>query len=65
MRKIVAFAFLLAAWPGFSRAQVRGSEYAIGADVSFAKAAEDGGRVFKDGGNALPVITAFDKFTRH
>jgi Tfp pilus assembly protein PilF len=56
MRKIVAFAFLLAAWPGFSRAQVRGSEYAIGADVSFAKAAEDGGRVFKDGGKAQPVL---------
>jgi arabinogalactan endo-1,4-beta-galactosidase len=56
MRKIVAFAFLLAAWPGFSRAQVRGSEYAIGADVSFAKAAEDGGRIFKDGGKAEPVL---------
>jgi arabinogalactan endo-1,4-beta-galactosidase len=56
MRKIVAFAFLLAAWPGFSRAQVRGSDYAIGADVSFAKAAEDGGTVFKDGGKAQPVL---------
>ena len=56
MRKIAAFAFLLAAWPGPAHAQVRASEYAIGADVSFAKAAEDGGRVFKDGGKADPVL---------
>jgi len=56
MRKIIAFAFLLVVWPGFSRAQVRRSEYAIGADLSFAKAAEDGGRIFKDGGKAEPVL---------
>jgi arabinogalactan endo-1,4-beta-galactosidase len=56
MKKIIAFAFLLATWPGFSRAQAPDSDYAIGADVSFAKAAEDGGCVFKDHGKAEPVL---------
>ena len=56
MRKIIAFVFLLAAWPGFSRAQSGGSDYAIGADVSFAKATEDGGTVFKNGGKAEAAL---------
>jgi arabinogalactan endo-1,4-beta-galactosidase len=56
MKKIIAFAFLLAAWPGFSRAQVPDSDYAIGADVSFAKAVEGDGCVFKDRGKAEPVL---------
>jgi hypothetical protein len=47
------------------------ADYAIGADLSFLKQAEDRGTVFKDNGdmfdddgNALPVITVFDRFTR-
>jgi len=56
MKKIIAFAFLLAVWPGTSRAQVPDSDYAIGADVSFAKAAEGDGCVFKDRGKPEPVL---------
>lgn len=47
------------------------ADYAIGADLSFLKQAEDRGTVFKDNrgmfaddGNALPVVTVFDRFTR-
>ena len=35
---------------------IRASEYAVGADVSFLKAAEDGGKVFKDGGQPKPGL---------
>ena len=58
---------------------LRAADYAMGADLSFLKQAEDRGSIFKDDskakpglrtfkdreGNALPVITVFDKFTRH
>jgi len=38
---------------------VRASEFAIGADLSFLKQAEDRGTVFKDGANALPGLQIF------
>jgi arabinogalactan endo-1,4-beta-galactosidase len=58
---------------------MRAADYAMGADLSFLKQAEDRGSIFKNDsqakpglqifkdreGNALPVITVFDKFTRH
>lgn len=36
-----------------------GSDYAIGADLSFLKQAEDSGTVFKDGGQAKPGLQIF------
>lgn len=38
---------------------LRAAEYAIGADVSFLKAAEDGGKAFKDNGHAKPGLEIF------
>ena len=35
------------------------SEFAFGADLSFLKQAEDGGKVFKDGTNATPGLQLF------
>lgn len=35
------------------------SDYAVGADVSFLKAAEDGGKVFKDNGQPKPGLEIF------
>jgi len=35
------------------------SDYAVGADVSFLKAAEEGGQVFKDNGQAKPGLEIF------
>ena len=37
----------------------RGHDFAFGADLSFLKQAEDRGRVFKDGTNALPGLQIF------
>lgn len=37
-------------------ARAQSSEYAVGADVSFLKAAEDGGKVFKDNGQTKPAL---------
>ena len=58
MRNIqsIALLFLLLlsqAWP------VHAAEYAVGADLSFLKQAEDQGKVFKDGGIAKPGLTIF------
>lgn len=39
--------------------QVNAAEYAIGADLSFLKQAEDRGAVFKDGGKAKPGLQIF------
>ena len=39
--------------------KVRASDYAIGADLSFLKQAEDHGTVFKDGGQAKPGLQIF------
>src|SRR5271154_6428522 len=50
---IAACSFLLAA--GVSRA----ADFAFGADLSFLKQAEDGGKVFKDGTNAMPGLQIF------
>src|SRR5262245_42122530 len=40
-------------------ASARAADYAIGADLSFLKQAEDRGVVFKDGGNAQPGLRIF------
>ena len=37
----------------------RAADYAIGADLSFLKQAEDRGTVFKDGGQAKPGLHIF------
>lgn len=47
----VLLAVLISGWPC-----LQASEYAVGADVSFLKAAEDSGKVFKDGGQAKPGL---------
>jgi arabinogalactan endo-1,4-beta-galactosidase len=49
-----AILFFIAA-ANFSRA----SEFAFGADLSFLKQAEDNGKIFKDGTNALPGLQIF------
>jgi len=38
---------------------VRASEYAVGADLSFLKQAEDHGKIFKDNGEAKPGLEIF------
>ena len=38
---------------------LRAAEYAVGADLSFLKQAEDGGKVFKDNGVAKPGLEIF------
>lgn len=43
-------------WPG---AAVRAAEYAIGADLSYLKQAEDRGTVFKEDGQAKPGLQIF------
>ena len=40
-------------------AGVRAADFAFGADLSFLKQAEDGGKVFKDGTNAMPGLQIF------
>ena len=58
MKKLFSFVLLLVLIPGLSR-ELLGSDYAVGADVSFLKAAEDGGKVFKDNGQAKPGLEIF------
>lgn len=41
------------------RAPLRAAQYAIGADLSFLKEAEDSGKVFKDNGEAKPGLLIF------
>src|ERR1700683_4297480 len=43
-------------FPGSAGARAQSSQYAVGADVSFVKAAEDSGKVFKDNGQAKPAV---------
>lgn len=42
-----------------SAAQLRGADYAIGADLSFLKQAEDRGMAFKDAGQVRPGLEIF------
>jgi arabinogalactan endo-1,4-beta-galactosidase len=44
---------------GVWSAPVRASEFAVGADLSFLKQAEDRGRIFKDGTNAMSGLQIF------
>jgi arabinogalactan endo-1,4-beta-galactosidase len=52
---LVSCLFVLLCSAGAARA----SEYAIGADLSFLKQAEDGGTVFKDNGEGKPALQIF------
>ncbi|MGA2270494.1 MAG: glycosyl hydrolase 53 family protein [Bryobacteraceae bacterium] len=52
----IAVCILWLLWPG---AAVRAAEYAIGADLSFLKQAEDRGTVFKEDGQAKPGLQIF------
>ena len=61
MRFVFATLSIGLIWTTRSSAQ----SYAIGADLSFLKMAEDQGFQFKEEGNVLPVITVFDRYTRH
>ena len=54
--KILVFAVLLSLWPVSS---LRAADYAVGADLSFLKQAEDKGMVFKDNGQAKPGLEIF------
>ncbi len=44
---------------GFAALSSRASDFAFGADLSFLKQAEDRGKVFKDGTNAMPGLQLF------
>ena len=54
-RTTVLMVLVFSAAGHFSRA----AEFAFGADLSFLKQAEDNGKVFKDGTNALPSLQIF------
>jgi arabinogalactan endo-1,4-beta-galactosidase len=58
MKKLLSFAFILLLL--FCQGDTLGAaDYAIGADLSFLKQAEDGGKVFKDNGEAKPGLVIF------
>jgi arabinogalactan endo-1,4-beta-galactosidase len=59
MKTRLRFAALLAVLLPLLCASARAADYAIGADLSFLKQAEDRGTVFKDGTNALPGLQIF------
>ncbi|HET6177177.1 MAG TPA: glycosyl hydrolase 53 family protein [Candidatus Sulfotelmatobacter sp.] len=58
MKKQFCFALLTLLLSGVLT-DVQASDYAIGADVSFLKAAEDGGKAFKDNGQVKPGLEIF------
>jgi arabinogalactan endo-1,4-beta-galactosidase len=58
MRKTQSIALLFLLLISQARA-LHAAEYAVGADLSFLKQAEDQGKVFKDGGIAKPGLTIF------
>jgi arabinogalactan endo-1,4-beta-galactosidase len=58
-RKIFLFVVSLFVTQLWSPASVYALEYAIGADMSFLKQAEDGGTVFKDGNEVMPGLDIF------
>src|ERR1051326_7084186 len=51
---VLAIAFLTSA-----KTASPASEFAVGADLSYLKQAEDGGTIFKDGTNAMPGLQIF------
>jgi len=58
MRKLFSFAFILLLL--FCQGDTLGAaDYAVGADLSFLKQAEDGGKVFKDNGEVKPGLVIF------
>ncbi|MGH7950296.1 MAG: glycoside hydrolase family 53 protein [Limisphaerales bacterium] len=57
MKKFVSIAILFSCV--FAAQISRASDFAFGADLSFLKQAEDGGKIFKDGTNALPGLQIF------
>src|SRR5712675_2906607 len=52
---VILWSLVIGCWTFSSRA----SDFAFGADLSFLKQAEDRGKVFKDGTNALPGLQIF------
>src|SRR5271170_4609000 len=62
MKKARGFALLfllLLPLAGVVKAAESTAEYVVGADLSFLKQAEDGGKLFKDGGEAKPGLAIF------
>jgi arabinogalactan endo-1,4-beta-galactosidase len=59
MMKTVRKFLFLTVFILFQSSPLRASDYAIGADVSFLKQAEDHGKVFKDNGQAKPGLEIF------
>ncbi|MFZ2146719.1 MAG: glycosyl hydrolase 53 family protein [Sedimentisphaerales bacterium] len=59
IQKILPFFLLFIAVHLWIAESVNASDYAIGADLSFLKQAEDGGTVFKDNGEAKPGLQIF------
>jgi arabinogalactan endo-1,4-beta-galactosidase len=58
MKKLLSFAFIVLLL--FCQGDTLGAaDYAVGADLSFLKQAEDGGKVFKDNGEAKPGLVIF------
>ena len=55
-KRCFALAMFLSFWPLAASAFQASSDYAVGADVSFLKQAEDHGTVFKDNGAAKPGL---------
>ena len=49
----------LVGWLGAFSVPGRAADFAFGADLSFLKQAEDGGKVFRDGTNAVPGLQLF------
>src|SRR5579862_9518743 len=59
MRKLFSFAFILLLLLFCQGDTLGAADYAVGADLSFLKQAEDGGKVFKDNGEVKPGLVIF------
>src|SRR5258708_37693849 len=59
MNKSIKFSMLAAMCLLCAAHVCRADDFAFGADLSFLKQAEDGGKVFKDGTNAAPGLQIF------
>jgi arabinogalactan endo-1,4-beta-galactosidase len=60
VKKLLSFVCVsLLVYCCFQQKALRAAEYAVGADVSFLKQAEDSGKVFKDNNEAKPGLAIF------
>src|SRR6185312_4969732 len=59
LRRVLCLLFLWSLVSGGWSFSTRAADFAFGADLSFLKQAEDRGKVFKDGTNALPGLQIF------